>query len=125
VPNARQTQRYPGLVSQLGLQLGQRQIGLGANPSHNLALRFDPCSRLAPRSMSHSFGLTTAVPLSRDFLCPTHAHQKSVCQLLQCAFTSIIGRKKLTAQIIIKGFSHGFFVAESRQNKSTLFAKLL
>jgi hypothetical protein len=60
-------------------------------------LRFDAGMRLATRLMADALNLSIAIPLNRYLLRPTHAHQKTACQLLKRFLTLIVGRQKLTA----------------------------
>ena len=93
---------------QLDVQFSQRQIGLRSNPCSYLTLRLNPGVRLAPRPVWHALGLTTALALCGNLLCPANTDQKAGRQLFQRTLALVVGQQKLTAQIIPIGSPHLF-----------------
>ncbi len=125
VPDLRKAQPHRSLAAQLVLNLGQGQVRLGLNPDQNLPLCLGSSVRLAPGAMRHPLRLPGTVSLRGDLLRPTHTDQKTLSQLFKRGLAFVVGRKKLTAQIIAIGSSHVFCVAECRQLQSILFPKML
>jgi hypothetical protein len=82
---------------QLGLQLGQRQIGLRSNPGSHLPLRLNSGVWLAPGLIRHTLCMTTALALRGNLLRPTHAHNKVVRQPFERTLALVVGQEKFTA----------------------------
>jgi hypothetical protein len=104
---------------QLEVQFSQRQIGLRSNPCSYLTLRLNPGVRLAPRPVWHALGLTTALALCGNLLCPANTDQKAGRQLFQRTLALVVGQQKLTAQIIPIGSPHLF--TRRRQSPKSVY----
>ena len=125
MPNLRQTETNTSLAVQLLLHFSQRQIGLLNKPGSHLLLCLGIGMRLAARMMRQALGLAGALARCGNLLCPTHAHKKTGSQFLKCALALIVGIKQLATQIIPIGVSHMSIAAETRQNLSRLYPKML
>ena len=73
---------------------------MSPDPGDHLLLRFHSNTRLASWMVRHSFRLAAATPLRGNLLSPTHTHHKTFREFFQCVPTLVVGRQKLSAQII-------------------------
>ena len=106
IPDLRNAQRYARLVEQPRLHFRQCQIGLRAEPSSYLLLRFFAGTQFAAGPVRHALGLPRAPPLRGDLPRPSHADREPRRQLGQRSFATVVSAQQLATQIVRITTSH-------------------